>query len=115
MTHRLVVVESPFAADTAVGLETNLRYLRAAMADCFRHGEAPFASHGLYTQPGVLDDGKPEERKKGIDAGLAWATKADAVIVYVDLGISPGMTLGILRATENSKPVEYRTIPGWKS
>lgn len=41
---KLVVVESPYAGD----VERNLRYLRAAMADCLARGEAPFASHGLY-------------------------------------------------------------------
>jgi hypothetical protein len=56
---RLVIVESPFAGDVAA----NLSYGRRCMADCLRRGEAPFASHLLYTQPGVLDDSLPEERQ----------------------------------------------------
>jgi hypothetical protein len=55
----LVVVESPYAGN----IERNLRYLRACMADCLRRGEAPFASHGLYTQPGVLRDELPKDRQ----------------------------------------------------
>lgn len=35
--------ESPYAGD----VNLNLRYLRAAMADCLRLGESPYASHGL--------------------------------------------------------------------
>lgn len=63
-----VVVESPYAGD----VERNLRYLRAALRDCLLRGEAPYASHAIYTQPGVLDDDIPSERTRGIHAGLAW-------------------------------------------
>src|SRR4029077_21043205 len=34
-------------------------------------GGGPFASHLLDTQPGVLDDQVPDERRLGIAAGLA--------------------------------------------
>lgn len=88
---RRVIIESPYAGN----VEMNLRYLRACMADCLARGEAPFASHGLYTQPGVLDDTKPDERTLGIEAGLAWREWADATVVYTDLGITPGMQAGI--------------------
>ena len=43
-----------------------MAYARACVADCLRRGEAPIASHLLYTQPGVLDDDVPEERAQGI-------------------------------------------------
>jgi hypothetical protein len=108
---KLVVVESPYAGD----VERNLRYARAALADCLRRGEAPFASHLLYTQPGVLDDDVPGERTLGIEAGLAWGERADLVAVYVDLGWSTGMHLGMKRAYEQGRPVVERTIPGWAS
>ncbi len=68
---RLVVVESPYAGD----VERNLSYLRACLADCLRRNEAPIASHALYTQPGVLDDTKPEERKKGMMDGVKNASE----------------------------------------
>ena len=64
---RLVIVESPYAGD----VEENVRYARACLADCLARGEAPFASHLLYTQPGVLDDDVPGERALGIAAGFA--------------------------------------------
>jgi hypothetical protein len=108
----LVVVESPYAGD----VEKNLRYLRACMADCFRRGEAPFASHGLYTQPGVLRDELPEERALGIWAGFYWAEKSAYSVVYTDLGISGGMKAGIERATSQGRPVKYRQLAGeWTS
>jgi hypothetical protein len=106
---KLVIVESPYAGD----VERNMAYARAAMADCLRRGEAPYASHLLYTQPGVLDDTVPAERKLGIDAGHAWLAGADLVAFYVDLGWSPGMTLGSVSALTAGVSTTYRNISGW--
>ena len=107
---RRVIIESPYAGD----VERNLQYLRAAMRDCLmNHDEAPFASHGLYAQDGVLDDSVPSERAHGISAGFEWRAAADATIVYTDLGITGGMEMGIRHASEHGIPVEYRKIPGW--
>lgn len=109
---RLVIIESPFAGrgTTATDRERNVEYGRRAMADCLRRGEAPFASHLLYTLPGVLDDDVPDERRLGIEAGLAWGERADATVVYEDLGVSDGMALGIERARRAGRPVEYRSL-----
>lgn len=104
---KLVVVESPYAGD----VERNLKYVRAAMADCLRRGEAPFASHALFTQPGVLDDGKPEGRALGIQAGFAWGEAASLTVVYDDLGISNGMRAGIKAAADAGRPIEFRRLP----
>jgi hypothetical protein len=103
---RLVVIESPYAGD----VDENLRYLRACMADCLRRGEAPFASHALYTQPGVLDDTKPEERELGIRAGFEWGRDADAVVVYADRGVSKGMMNAISHYQERGLPIEVRLL-----
>lgn len=103
----LVLVESPYAGNVAL----NLDYLKTAMRDCFRRGEAPFASHMLYTQ--VLDDEKPDERTQGIEAGLAWGAMATKTVVYTDLGISTGMHFGIQRAHKEGRPVERRSIQPW--
>jgi hypothetical protein len=81
--------------------------------NCLLRGEAPFASHALYTQPGVLDDGKPDERGRGIQAGFCWGAKADATVVYADLGVSEGMKRGIEDASLEGRRVEFRTLPGW--
>lgn len=101
---RLVIIESPLAGD----VEANQAYARDAMADCLKRGEAPFASHLLYTQ--VLDDNLTDDRKLGIEAGLAWGSKADATVVYTDLGISNGMQWGIERAKQEGRAIEWRTL-----
>ncbi|MBY0450285.1 MAG: hypothetical protein K2X01_06645 [Cyanobacteria bacterium] len=107
----LVIIESPFAASTAEAAEGHLKYARAALRDSLLRGEAPIASHLLYTQPGVLDDNNPAERQLGIDAGLAWRRVADKTVVYAARGISRGMEYGIEAAEKAGKPVEYRDIP----
>lgn len=106
-----VILESPYAGD----IERNDAYLNAALHDCLMRGEAPFASHGLYTRPGVLDDTVPAERAAGIAAGFAWRALAQRTVVYVDLGISRGMEAGIRDAIQRGNPVEYRSLPEWAS
>lgn len=103
-----VIIESPYAGD----IDRNMRYLRAAMRDCLLLGEAPFASHGLYTQPGVLDDDIDEERWLGISAGFSWRTAAAKTVVYADLGISSGMQLGISDAEKMGHEIEHRHLGG---
>lgn len=105
---RLVIIESPYAGD----VEKNLRYLRACMADCLRRGEAPFASHALYTQPGVLNDSLADERKLGMEAGFAWQNVAAGVVVYADLGVSTGMAKGINLASQRDLRIEIRYLGG---
>lgn len=109
----LVVVESPYAGD----VERNTAYLRAALRDCLDRGEAPFAAHGLYTQPGVLDDEDPEQRALGIAAGFAWGRAATWAggrrVFYVDLGWSRGMELAREEAKRCGQAVEVRSLPGW--
>ena len=103
-----VVLESPYAGD----IKLNLRYLRACMRDCLLRSEAPFASHGLYTQPGVLHDEVPEERKHGIEAGFAWRRGSDYTVVYIDLGFSDGMKYGIKHAAGIGHEVVFRKLGG---
>ncbi len=103
---RRVIIESPYAGN----VEKHLTYLRAALRDSLGRGEAPFASHAIYTQPGVLNDDDPSERRHGIEAGFAWRQAAEATVVYTDLGIAPGMQKGIDHAEELGQPVEYRTL-----
>lgn len=149
---RRVIVESPFAPQTPLpdgdcecaascGQDVcrrcytesvrreeaarNACYLAACLRDSLNRGEAPFASHGLYTLPGVLCDDVLEERKRGISAGFAWRSAADASVFYVDLGWSRGMRAGEEHARTvrgeiggNIPPpyheIEYRELgPNW--
>lgn len=80
------------------------------MRDSLNRGEAPIASHLLYTQPGILRDAEPAERQKGIDAGRAWREVATASVVYVDRGFSSGMRHGVWSAEQAGLPIEYRTL-----
>jgi hypothetical protein len=105
---RLVVIESPFGHPTKVGMEENAAYARQAMLDSLKRGEAPYASHLLYTQ--CLDDLKTAERKQGMEAGFAWGRMAQHVAVYTDRGVSRGMLEGIKRHQEAGKTIEFRSI-----
>lgn len=111
---RRVTIESPYRGENDIETQRNVRYLREIMRQCLLHGEAPYASHALYTLPGVLDDKKKTERNLGITAGLEWGEAADKVVVYTDLGVSEGMKMGIERAKENGKIVERRRLKHWK-
>lgn len=99
-----VIIESPYAGDVF----ENTIYAIKCMKDCLSRGEAPFASHLLYTQP--LNDLLEDERALGIEAGLAWGKVADATVVYTDRGISKGMQYGIDRAVKEGREIEYRTL-----
>jgi hypothetical protein len=103
---RLVILESPYAGE----VRRNVSYARRCLRDALRRGEAPIASHLLYTQEGVLDDLAPDERRLGIDAGLAWLRVAEASVVYQDHGISRGMQHGIDAARAAGIPVEFRSL-----
>lgn len=109
---RLVILESPYAPSKNGTIEENVNYARKCLRDCLLRGEAPIASHLLYTQAGVLNDTIPEERALGIEAGLRWGYFAQATVVYVDQGISSGMLEGISRAKREGRPVELRRLFG---
>ena len=107
---RLVIVESPYAGATPEAIAGNVAYARAALADCLRRGEAPFASHLLYTQPGVLRDEVPAERRLGIAAGFAWGNRAKAAVFYLDLGWSSGMRGAVEHWRDCGVPIEERYL-----
>jgi len=103
---RRVIIESPFRGDTI----RNLRYLRACLHDSLMRGEAPFASHALYTQPGVLDDTIEAERVRGIAAGYSWGIVSDLFVFYIDLGWSLGMQEAYELCSRNHYRLEIRSL-----
>jgi hypothetical protein len=109
---KLVILESPYRGDSYEDTERNEQYARVCLGDCIKRGESPIASHLLYTQPGILDDSKPEERKLGMEAGWAWYSVAQACVVYADYGISSGMWAGIQRAWGEGVRVNVRSLHG---
>lgn len=104
---RCAVIESPFGGEHREG---NERYGHQCIADSIARGEAPFASHLLYTT--ALDDDDPDQRRMGIMRGLEVGKRMDLTAVYTDLGITKGMRQGIKAAEDAGRPVEYRTIGG---
>lgn len=105
---KLVILESPLAGATPQAVEANEDYARACILHSLRLGEAPIASHLLYTQ--VLDDLTPADRLLGMTAGLAWYRVAEACIVYTDRGISAGMRIGIETARLHNVPIIERSL-----
>lgn len=103
---RRVILESPWAGN----IRKHRNYARKAIRDCLKRGEAPIASHLLYTQPGILKDAIDAERAKGIQAGWAWMGVADAVVIYADYGFSRGMFAGMEAAAAAGTPIEIRYI-----
>lgn len=104
---RRVVMESPYAGKTQAEVDRNVAYARECLVDCLRKNESPLAGHLLYTQ--VLEEGT--DRKLGLAAHLAWIECADDLIVYTDLGISPGMQEAIVLAQEHKAQIEFRKLP----
>jgi hypothetical protein len=113
-----VVIESPLKGRGATveyrakDETENRAYAKACVRDSLARGEAPFASHLLYAQEGILDDAIPEERAKGIQAGFEWGEAATLVAVYEDRGITVGMEAGIARARAHGQAVVFRRLDG---
>ena len=105
-----VVIESPFSGPTPADIEENKRYGRMALHDSIMRGEAPLASHLLYTQPFVLDDNLPEERELGMSLGWHVMRRSSYVAVYADRGFSSGMVRGIEAAIKAGKKIKLRFI-----
>ncbi len=101
-----VILESPFAGD----VKRNIDYARKCVRHSLSLGEAPIASHLLYTQENILNDDIEEERMWGINAGLAWKGVADKQVFYIDYGYSKGMLYAKEFATKNNIEIEERRI-----
>lgn len=108
-----VQLESPYAAKSPDDRALYDRYLSAALRDSLLRGEAPFASHALYTRIGVLDDHVKEDRRLGISAGFAYLRRANLVVAYTNFGITKGMRRALDIAEKEHIPIEYRTLEGF--
>lgn len=101
-----VILESPFAGE----VERNIDYARKCVRHSLSLGEAPIASHLLYTQENILNDDIEEERMWGINAGLVWKEVADLQVFYIDYGYSKGMLYAKEYAVKNNTQIEERKI-----
>ena len=103
-----VAVESPYAQRAPFTVDDHVRYARLCMADALNRGEAPFLSHLLYTQ--CLQDTVPDQRAKGMAAGLALSQKLDFAAAYIDLGVSSGMAAAFAHYREIGFRCELRRL-----
>lgn len=101
-----VILESPFAGE----VERNIEYARKCVRHSLSLGEAPIASHLLYTQENILNDDIEEERMWGINAGLVWKEVADLQVFYIDYDYSKGMLYAKEYAVKNNIQIEERKI-----
>jgi hypothetical protein len=108
---KCVIVETPYSSPDPAIVARNLRFARACMKDSLDRGEAPYLSHLLYTQ--VYDDNDPALREAGIKAGLEIGRRLDTTVVYTNLGISPGMHMGIRAAEEAGREIIWRELGVW--
>ena len=102
----LVIIESPYMGN----VQRNIAYAQQCMGDSLKRGEAPFASHLLYTQ--ILDDTIPQQRMMGMQRAFEWYRCADLMAVYTDKGISSGMQKGMEIAEQIGIKIEYRRLDG---
>jgi guanylate kinase len=110
-----VYLESPYKGKNWENTEENLHFGRLCMHDCLvNYNEAPFPSHLLYTQPGVLDDTIESERELGgFKAGPAFKKVCESSVFYINRGISHGMYRGVLISIGLKQEFEYRVLPGY--
>lgn len=115
---RRVILESPWAGEggplehltLAQRVGIHRRYAHAALRDCLGRGEAPFASHLLYTDAYPEEGG--QDRVLCMAAGFEWGRVAEACVVYDDLGITVGMVHGIANARSAGADVLHRQLSG---
>src|SRR5271169_7133299 len=94
---RRVIVEAPYAGWSW----PHLSYVQSCMDDCLAHGEAPMIGYLLYP---------PRYGPAAIDASLAWESVAEALVVYVDMGMWHNMRQDIVRSVEIRRAIEVRAI-----
>jgi hypothetical protein len=114
---KTVLIESPYAGD----IDKNIDYAWKCVRDSCSRGEAPFASHLLYTVAvdkekyaqetlGKSDDSHWISREEGLKRCEAWRKVADKTVFYIDLGYSSGMIRAKEHALQIGQEIEERTI-----
>jgi hypothetical protein len=86
---RKVYICSPYRAKDGAELDRNIDYAQQLTRQALEVGLAPITPHLYMTQ--CMDDKKPEERARGMAAGLALLKGCDFVIAGVKYGITEGM------------------------
>ena len=84
------------------GKTPNMRRKRAAMS--WTAGTLFFAPHLLY--PSILNDSRPDERRCGMEMGLAVLARCDELWVFGSV-VSDGMVTEVREAERLGIPVRY--------
>jgi hypothetical protein len=87
-----VYICSPYRAKDGAELDRNIDYAQQLTRQALEAGLAPITPHLYMTQ--CMDDKKPEERARGMAAGLTLLKGCDFVIAGVKYGITEGMDRG---------------------
>lgn len=94
MKNKLCYICSPYRGD----IERNVAYAKELTRIALDNGYAPITPHLYITQ--VLDEGDPEQRKKGMDAGMELLKQCRYIIIGSRYGLSEGMVEEIKTAIE---------------
>lgn len=105
----IILLESPYLHEHPIDGEEYSIYLSRCLRDSLKRGEAPIATHAMYTRPGVLNLSIGEATL----ATLASDDLAELIpitVAYTDYGITEKMDLGLDRAGRWKHTIEYREI-----
>ena len=115
---RKVYICSPYRAKDGAELDRNIDYAQQLTRQALEAGLAPITPHLYMTQ--CMDDKKPEERARGMAAGLALLKGCDFVIAGVKYGITEGMDreihtanmlgIAVIDANQIKRHLEYASI-----
>ena len=97
---KLIYVVSPYSGD----IGKNTEYARKACRNVMDCGHAFFAPHLLY--PFILNDDRPDERRCGMEMGLAVLARCDELWVFGSV-VSDGMVTEVREAARLGIPVRY--------
>lgn len=111
-----VYICSPYRAKDSIELDRNIDYAQHLTRWALSIGLAPVTPHLYMTQ--CLDEDKPEERARGMAAGLELLKSCDLVLTGTKYGISEGMKAEITAAADegirvvSDKELNRRRING---
>lgn len=119
---RMVALESPYQSEDPKILKRNIAYAIQASKHSLSLGDVPYPSHLIFTQlvgaDGNIDyvhDGIVDEfsgtREAVIEATCEIRRRCDAIVMYVDFGVSNGMAYAAEFARKHNIPVEERRLP----
>jgi hypothetical protein len=95
-------------ADAASMRAVYMLYTQRCVRHCIARNEAPMVPHFTFTL--VYNPEHEHERAKGLESTLAMLPFMKRVVLYVDLGLTPGMRELELQAHLRAIPVYRRTI-----